>query len=145
MGTVLVASTNAIFATAIGQMVSESGFTPAFPAEFEGPWLSLTRTQPRVVICDADAPVARLDRLIAEASSRRVPLVMAQTTDPHAIASRIAPVERVIWLRLPAVRASFRQLLRGLVPPTSARAIARAAADVLFFHPAEVARAASLA
>ena len=67
MGTVLVASTNAAFAMAIGQMVIECGFKAAFPTEFEGPWLSLTRTQPRVVICDYDAQVGLVHRLIVEA------------------------------------------------------------------------------
>ena len=135
LGAVLVASANAGLATTIARMVSESGFTPAFPAEFEGPWLSLARTQPRVVICDADAPVARFDRLIVEASSRRVPLVVTHAADQEAMASRLGPVERVTWLRLPATPSAFRQLLRGLVPPISARGIARAAADVLFLHP----------
>ena len=141
LGTVLIASTNAVFATAIGHMVSESGFTPAFPAEFEGPWLSLARTQPRVVICDANAPVARVDRLIVEASSRRVPLVMTRATEQNAPTPGMASMGRVTWLDFPVLPAAFRRVLRDLVPPTSARGIARAAADVLFLHPVEAAPA----
>ena len=101
LGPVLVESTNAGFATIIGQMVIEAGFTPAFPARFEGPWLSVTRTQPRVVICDVDAPVERMPRLIAEALSRRVPLVMVHTVERSATSAEVASAERVTWLRLP--------------------------------------------
>ena len=136
-GHVLVASTNTDCATAIGQMVIEAGFTPGYPARFEGPWLCITRTQPRVVICDVDAPVERIARLIAEALSRRVPLVMVHTAERSATSAELAPAERVTWLRLPVAPTEFRRLLRALVPPVSARGRARAAADVIFFHPAD--------
>lgn len=142
LGSVLVASANGLLARAIGQLVAESGFTPAFPLEFEGPWLSLARTQPHVVICDADAPVARLERLIAEASSRRVPLLMIRAAAHDAVA--IAPREKgVTWLEVPVAPATFHRVLRELVPPISARGIARAAADVLFFNPVKATPAAS--
>jgi hypothetical protein len=57
LGTVLIASANRVFADAIGYLVTEIGFTPAFPVGLEAPWISVTRTQPCVVICDHDAPV----------------------------------------------------------------------------------------
>jgi hypothetical protein len=116
-GRVLVASTNTVFATTVGQMVFECGFTPAFPAEFEGPWLSLTRTQPRVVICDFDAQVGLVHRLIVESSVRRVPLVIFHASERSAALTAFAPVERVRWLKFPMSPAAFGQVLRDLVPP----------------------------
>lgn len=145
LGPVLVASTNTGFATAIGQMLIEAGFTPRLPARFEGPWLSVTRTQPRVVICDCDAPVEQIPRLIAEASSRRVPLVMVHTAERSATSGGSASAERVTWLRLPVSPTEFRRMLRDLVPPVSARGRARAAADFIFLHPADGAPPASVA
>jgi hypothetical protein len=143
LGPVLVASMNTDFATAIGQMVTEAGFTPGFPARLEGPWLSITRMQPRVVICDVDAPVERFHRLIGEALSRRVPLVMVHAAERSATSPELAPVERVTWLRLPVPPTEFRRLLRALVPPVSARGRARAAADFIFLHPADAVPPAS--
>jgi hypothetical protein len=116
-GTVLVASTNTAFATTVGQMVFECGFMPAFPAGFEGPWLSLTRTQPRVVICDYDAPVGRVHRLIVESSARRVPLVIFHASERSAALPAFAPVERVTWLKLPVSTVAFSRVLGDLVPP----------------------------
>jgi hypothetical protein len=116
-GTVLVASTNAAFATTVGQMVLDCGFKAAFPTEFEGPWLSLTRTQPRVVICDYDAQVGLVHRLIVESSARRVPLVICHASERSAALTAFAPVERVRWLKLPVSPAAFGQVLRDLAPP----------------------------
>jgi hypothetical protein len=116
-GTVLVASTNMVFAATVAHMVSECGFTPAFPARFEGPWLSLTRTQPRVVICDFDAQVALVQRLIVETSARRVPLVIVHQADTVAGGPTFAPVERVTWLGFPVSPAIFSRVLLDLVAP----------------------------
>jgi hypothetical protein len=123
LGMVLVASTNDVFAEAVGRMVTESGYTPAFPVGLEAPWLSVTRTQPRVVICDYDAPVKRLRRLIAEVSTRRVPLLVAHAAEPHANPPAFALVERVTWLKFPVSPRAFRRVLRDLVPPDSDRGI----------------------
>jgi hypothetical protein len=120
-------------------MVSEAGFTPGFPARFEGPWLSVTRTQPRVVICDVDGPVERIHRLIDEALSRHVPLVMVHTAERRATSAEGASAERVTWLRLPVSPTDFRRMLGALVPAVSARGRERAAADFMFLHPADAA------
>ena len=116
-GRVLVASTNTAFATTVGSMVFECGFTPAFPTEFEGPWLSLTRTQPRVVICDFDAQVGLVHRLIVESSARRVPLVIFHASERSGAWTAFAPVERVRWLKFPMSPAAFGLVMRDLVPP----------------------------
>src|SRR5215208_645920 len=81
LGTVLVTSTNQTFCDAVGHMVAASGFTPAFPVALEAPWLSVTRTQPSIVVCDYDAQVKGVKRLLAEASARRVPLLVAHEAD----------------------------------------------------------------
>jgi len=139
LGPVLVASTNTDFARVIGQMTIEAGFTPGFPARFEGPWLSIMRTQPRVVICDCDAPMDRFHRLLAETLSRRVPLVMVHAAERSATSGELASAERVTWIRLPISPTEFRRMLRALVPPVSAHGRARAAADLIFLHPADAA------
>jgi hypothetical protein len=53
-GVVLIASASSAFADAVGALVRECEFTPTFPTGMEAPWLSVTRTQPRLVICDWD-------------------------------------------------------------------------------------------
>jgi hypothetical protein len=121
LGTILITSTNAAFADAVGAMVVASGFTPAFPKGPEVPWLSVTRTQPSVVICDDEAPVREIERLIAEVSSRRVPLLVAYTAEPRAATSAYALVEQVTWLRFPVSPADFLRVLRVLVPPALGR------------------------
>lgn len=118
LGMVLVASTDTVLAAAVGRMVSQSGFTPAFPTGFEGPWLSVTRTQPHVVICDWDAPVARLQRLIVETAARRVPLVIVHRTEPSPVLPTLASVERVTWIKFPVSAATFGRVLADLMPPT---------------------------
>jgi hypothetical protein len=116
-GTVLVASTDTAFVATVGQLVLDCGFAPAFPAEFEGPWLSLTRTQPRVVICDYDAQVGLVHRLIVESSARRVPLVVFHSSERSAASPAFAPVARVTWLKLPVSSAALGRVLGDLVPP----------------------------
>jgi hypothetical protein len=117
LGIILVASADSVFADAVGDLVAESGFTPAFPVGLEAPWISVTRTQPRVVICDYDAPVKRQRRLIAEVSARRVPLLMAHTAETHGNPAALARVERVTWQRFPVSANEFFRVLADLVPP----------------------------
>ena len=50
LGPVLVASTNTECAAAIGQTGDQAGFTPGYPARFEGPWLCITRSDALVVL-----------------------------------------------------------------------------------------------
>ncbi len=76
-GTVLVASSHLLFTDLVGEMVSRCGFSPAYPVGQEAAWLSLTRTQPCIVICDCSAPADGIERLMAEASTRHIPLVLS--------------------------------------------------------------------
>jgi hypothetical protein len=116
-GIILIASANKLFADAIGNLVTQSGFTPAFPVGLEAPWISVTRTQPRIVICDHDAPVKRLRRMIADVSARRVPLLMLHTAESHSNPPALARVERVTWQRIPISADDLRRVLAGLMPP----------------------------
>jgi hypothetical protein len=79
-GTILIASTDSTFLGIVGRMVVDSGFTPAYPADREAPWLSVTRTQPCIAICDWDAPVEQIQQLVSEACARHVPV--ASLTSP---------------------------------------------------------------
>jgi hypothetical protein len=117
LGIILIASANRQFADAIGYLVTESGFTPAFPSGLEAPWISVTRTQPRIVICDHDAPVKRLRRMIADVAARRVPLLMLHTGERHNNPPVLARVERVTWQRIPISADELRRVLAGLMPP----------------------------
>ena len=125
LGTVLITSTNTVFAETVGAMVAASGFTPAFPKASEVPWLSVTRTQPSVVICDYDAPVSGINRLIAEASARRVPLLVAYTAERQPDKAAFALAEQATWLEFPVSPAEFLSALRVLVPPAVSRPYAR--------------------
>jgi len=117
LGIVLIASSNKLFADALGYLVLEAGFTPAFPSGMEAPWISVTRTQPRVVICDYDAPVKRLRRMIADVAARRVPLLMIHTGETHGNPPALARVERVTWQRIPISAEELRRVLTDLMPP----------------------------
>ena len=117
LGIVLIASSNKLFADALGYLVLEAGFTPAFPSGMEAPWISVTRTQPRVVICDYDAPVKRLRRMIADVAARRVPLLMLHTGETHGNPPALARVERVTWQRIPISAEELRRVLTDLMPP----------------------------
>ncbi|HMA25823.1 MAG: DUF3943 domain-containing protein [Gemmatimonas sp.] len=121
LGTVLVASSDTGFADAVGRLVAESRYTPAFPTGLEAPWLSVTRTQPRAVICDSDAPVTRLRRLIAEVAARRVPLLMAYSGEKHGNPVALTLVERVSWHRFPVSAEELGRILAAAVPPDSDR------------------------
>jgi hypothetical protein len=117
-GTILVASSHTLFTDLVGEMVARCGFTPAYPASNEPTWLSLTRTQPCIVICDCSAPADGIQRLITEASTRRIPLVlsdarMKQRADEGSL---VLPVQ-VAWLTFPIARDAFAAMLEAVLLP----------------------------
>ncbi|HEY9226429.1 MAG TPA: hypothetical protein VIP11_07285, partial [Gemmatimonadaceae bacterium] len=124
-GTILVASPSGAFADIIGGMIEYNGFTPAYPAGAESASLSITRTQPCVVICDCDVPADSIRRLIFEASTRRVPLLLAGPLLADAPEWRGARARtfghRVEWLALPVSREDFGATLDSLAPPARVR------------------------
>lgn len=117
-GTILVASGNALFASIVGEMVAHCGFFPAFPGNDEASRLSLARTQPRILICDCAAPGHGVRRLIADASSRHIPLVLSDLRIPNSDAMRgLVLNQSVAWLTFPISRSAFGMVLEGLLPP----------------------------
>ena len=117
-GTILVSSSHTLFTDLVGEMVARCGFLPAFPSSGEAPWLSLTRTQPLIVICDCSAPAEGIQQLIVEASSRGIPLVLsdARTKQRAENGSLVLP-QRVTWLTFPVSRDSFVALLDEVLRP----------------------------
>src|SRR6185369_5015193 len=98
-GTILVASNHALFAEVVGDMVTGCGFTPVYVADQESSSLTLTRTQPCVVICDCAAPAAGIAQLIVETSARHIPLVLSDPRMQQRVdeGSLVLP-QRVAWL-----------------------------------------------
>jgi hypothetical protein len=115
-GTALVASADAQFTNALSTMVSASGFRAESPREREAPWITVTRTQPTIVICDCAHPVARLERLLLETSARRVPLLLSRAAE-QCLAPKLPEHQRVEVFTFPVSRADLDALLDALVPP----------------------------
>jgi hypothetical protein len=117
-GTVLVASGSSLFMNIVGDMLVDCGFTAAFPAESEAAWLSVTRTQPALVICDSGVPEANITRLIVEVVARGLPLLMAWSREEHdEYAAGLVLPERAAWLTFPIDREAFRSTIDALLPP----------------------------
>lgn len=116
-GTILVASENPGFATAVGDMVLRAGFNVAFPAPREGPWITLARTQPCVVICDCDAPVSRIQPLLSETSVRRVPLLFSGAWQQCCDTRRLNPQHRFGVMTFPVSFEIFSGMLDALLAP----------------------------
>lgn len=118
-GVVLVASRSALFADIVGGMVSDSGFAPAFWAESEPAWLSITRTQPSIVICDCEAPRSDVQRLLSEASVRRIPVLLSRSQSGNEFEPVLSIGQRVGWFTFPSTRDAFQATLDQLMPVVS--------------------------
>lgn len=118
-GTVLVVSRSDLFSDIISEMVVDSGFASASPVASEPAWLTLTRTEPCIVICDCDAPADNTQSLIAEASARNIPLMLSDRRFEHHIQRTLTLARRLVWLTLPVTQAAFGALLDGLLPSTA--------------------------
>jgi hypothetical protein len=117
-GTVLVASGSSLFMNIVGDMLVDCGFTAAFPAESEAASLSVTRTQPALVICDSGVPEANIEHLIVEVVARGLPLLMAWSQEEHdEYAPGLVLPNRVAWLTFPIDREAFSSTIDGLLPP----------------------------
>lgn len=117
-GTILVASSHVLFTDLIGEMVTRCGFAAAYPVGREPSWLSLTRTQPCIVICDCSAPADGIGRLISEASARAIPLILSDArTKQRADDGSLVLPQRVSWLTFPVSRDEFAGLLDDALQP----------------------------
>jgi hypothetical protein len=116
-GTVFVASGSKLFMNIVGEMVADCGLAVAFPVTSEPAWLSVMRTQPSLVICDCDAPAENLEGVIAEATTRHLPLLMAWSRTQHEqYAHGLVLPERVAWLTFPIDHKAFRATIDELLP-----------------------------
>ncbi len=116
-GGILVASSHALFADIVGEMVAACGFAPAYFVGQEAAWLALTRTQPCIVICDCSAPADGIQRLIAEAAARHIPLVLSDARMKQRVdEGSLVPPEQVAWLTFPVSRDAFAAMLQALLP-----------------------------
>lgn len=119
-GTILLASANSAWLSVIGKMVVDSGFTPAYPAEDEAPWVSMARTHPCIAICDCDVSAERIQGLVLEAWARHVPLLVSATG--RSFKARSLQPRRVARFKLPVSPEAFSSMLDRLLPwPTASR------------------------
>jgi hypothetical protein len=117
MDTILIVSRSAVFADVLSAMVVAAGFRPSFPAGTESVALTMTRTQPRLVICDCSNAVDNIQRFLVEVSSRGLPLMLCEPLDVPAIDRELATARQVVWFRLPIASDAFRALIDGLLDP----------------------------
>ena len=115
-GTILVASANAVFADVVGGMVLDNGFKAAYPTGVETPWVTVARTQPRLVICDCDAPIGRIERLLLDVSVRRVPLVLSRAPDTGVDTRSLTLPPRFALATFPMSHLAFSAMLDALLP-----------------------------
>lgn len=116
-GTILVASGHALFADIVGELVAACGFAPAYYVGRESAWLALTRTQPRIVICDCAAPAEGIRRLIVDAAARNIPLILSDTRMQQRVGEgSLLPTHQVAWLTFPISRDAFAAMIDTLLP-----------------------------
>lgn len=116
-GTILVASENPAFATAVGEMILHAGFNIALPAAREGPWITIARTQPSVVVCDCEAPVSRIQPLLSETCVRRVPILFSGEWQQCCDTRRLNPQHRFGVMTFPVSFEIFSGMLDALLAP----------------------------
>ena len=132
-GTVLVISLSSAFVEIVGDMLVDSGFTLATSMSAEPASLSVTRTQPVLVICDGSLPDEMVGRLIPETIGRRLPLLMLGMSDQQKSArAGSVPIAGITWLEFPLSRAAFQAAIDALLAPrpVAGRSIALSGAGV---------------
>lgn len=112
---VLIASASSVFIDIVGGMVGECGFEVTTPAPAEPAWLSVTRTQPALVICDCTEPASNVKRLVVEAVARELPLLIVATPQERAAAQSWPLPDCVAWLELPIARERFHSAITDLM------------------------------
>jgi hypothetical protein len=114
---VLVASRSELFVDMVSEMLLETGFIPVIWDVAEAPWLTIVRVQPCVIICDCDASATDAQRLVIDATARRIPLLLSGTTPNTLGDSALTMRQRVEWLSFPITTDSFRTVVEALVAP----------------------------
>jgi DNA-binding NtrC family response regulator len=130
-GVVLVASDSAVFASIVGDMVAESGFTSTHIAASELAWISVGPLRPCLVICDCESPAKSVQHLLAEVAGR-IPLLLSQSGPKPEIASALKRARRVAWFTFPISREAFSATLETvLLTPATHRFVGHAAGATL--------------
>lgn len=132
-GTVLVISLSSAFVEIVSDMLTEGGFEVATAMSAEPAWLSVTRTQPMLVICDANSPDEMVGRVVPETIVRRLPLLMLGMTDRQKSArAGMLPTAGITWLEFPLARDAFQAAIDELVtpPPSVGRNVTLSGAGV---------------
>jgi hypothetical protein len=114
---VLIGSGSSVFIDIVGDMIGECGFEVTTPAPAEPPWLSVTRTQPVLVICDCMGPELNVKRLIVETVARRLPLLIVAAVHEQVVACTWPLPDCVAWLEFPIARDRFRTTIDELMTP----------------------------
>ena len=112
---VLIGSASSVFVDIVGEMVRECGFETTTPAPAEPPWLSVTRTQPVLVICDCAGPELNVKRWVVETVARRLPLVIFAAPQEQAAAQTGPLPDHIAWLQFPIARSRFRTTIEELM------------------------------
>lgn len=114
-GVILVATRSALFAEIVGGMISDSGFAPAHWVDAEPVWLSVTRTQPCAVVCDCHAPRDEIERLLEEASARRLPVLLSRSDTGDEFDPVLCRGQRLDRFTFPLTGEAFQATLDGLM------------------------------
>ena len=114
---VLVASRSELFVDMVSEMLLETGFIPVIWDVAEAPWLTIVRVQPCVIVCDCDASATDAQRLVVDATARRIPLLLSGASPNTRGDSAVTTRQRVEWLSFPITTDTFRTVVEGLMTP----------------------------
>ena len=117
-GTVLVASLSDSFQDILGHMVGLCGFIPAYCGENETVATSLSRTQPRFVVCDGDLPAKAGSHMLTEVTRRGIPLLVSV---PFRSSGRDVLISTgTHTFAFPLGRVAFTAVVEELLQPSTA-------------------------
>ena len=116
-GPVLVASASDSFQDILGQMIGRCGLAAARCPDDEPASLSLTRTQPCLVICDGDLPETAVSGMVMEVAARRIPLLVS--TPDGASARDDGALPGVRRISFPVGQRAFDLLVGELLERSS--------------------------
>lgn len=116
-GTVLVASMSDSYQDIIGHMIGLCGFIPSYCATDETAETSLSRMEPRFVVCDGDLPSMAASLLLAEATRRGIPLLVSM---PYRSSDRDVLIQAgTHTFAFPLGKVAFSAIVDDLLqPPT---------------------------
>jgi len=125
--TVLVASGSPPFEQSAAQLLVASGFVAACAFEWEAARLSVTRTQPRVVLIDGTSTIPHVCMVAEEAAARGIPLLLAHRENEFndALSAFGARAQHMVGISLPLSADALRTSLTALLEPAGAGSVAQ--------------------